>query len=205
MNTCCRSRAISNNGLGGETLIETNKTANNGSNEFEKELNSFKSRIDELEIENKQLKDENGKFQQNMTNQELNHQSLINQLKRENEVAKYERIDLEEKLSSFKSRNDELESEIKQKIDNNMKKQESNHQSVINKLKRENETAKNRSLELEKELSSFKLRMDQLESDNKRHEDEKNISLRDLPEVDSHIKQDKTNEGILNSYLVVHL
>jgi len=146
--------------------------------ELEKKLVFAHSRIDQLEFESKRF-DEKRQSHKNMKSQELNHEFVINELKRKIEIANNDKMELENELMSFKSRTDLLEFEKKQLEDEkrkfhlNMTSREQNHQSVIHELKRENKTAKNGRTDLEKELSSCKSRIDQLEFENERFEDEK--------------------------------
>ena len=165
-------------------LKRKTEIANNDKIELENELMSFKSRIDLLEFEKKQLQDEKRKFHQSMTGRERNHQSVINELKRENETANNDRTELENELNSSQLRIEQLEIDFKRledaktKVDKNMTKQESNHQSAINKLK--------------SELSFSKSRINQLE-------DEKKQFLVDLPTIHSDNKHFPTAKGILKS------
>ena len=166
-------------------------------NELEKKLIFANSRIDQLEFESKRF-DEKRQFHKNMKSQELNHEFVINELKRKIEIANNDKMELENELMSFKSRTDLLEFEKKQLEDEkrkfhlNMTSWEQNHQSVINELKRENETAKNGRTELEKELKSSKLRIDQLEVEKRRLEDEKT-------KVDQNMTEQKSkHQSVIN-------
>ena len=80
----------------------------------------LESPLQNLELPNFELKSEIRKLQfeverchTTIRNQELNHQSVINQLKRENGTANNDRLELEKELIASKSRVDQLEFEIK--------------------------------------------------------------------------------------------
>ena len=105
----------------------------------------------ELKSENLKLQFEVERLEKDFRNQELNHQSVINQLKRENSTANNDRIERENELIASKLRIDQLEFEIE-------------------RFEIEREKSNSVTLRLENQLAECQSRIEQLQSQVQQHQ-----------------------------------